>query len=252
MTPTPEAQERIRRYLLGQLGNGAQEGFEQELLTNQEMFEELSVVEDEIIDEYLVGKLSDEERAGFEGHFLATPERHEKLRFARAFSRYVAVASPQGKPANRFFPAFLANQSNFFQAAVALVVLAAAAGSIWFALAPRSSPKTFVALTLTISAGTRDEGAKASRVPLPINADALRIALELPEQSLPAQRYRAVLQSVAGGEKSLEPVAQEAQSVTVVIPAAELQRGEYSLKLFAVRADGEERRINGSYLFTVE
>src|SRR5712691_2711185 len=90
MTPTPELQERIRRYLLGQLDDGARQEIERDLLTNEELFEELLVIEDEIIDEYLGGKLSAEERASFERNFLATPERHEKLKFGRAFDRYLS------------------------------------------------------------------------------------------------------------------------------------------------------------------
>jgi CHAT domain-containing protein/tetratricopeptide (TPR) repeat protein len=91
MTPNPQAQDRIRRYLLGQLTDGAREEIEQDLLTNGELFEELLVVEDELIDEYLGGRLSADEQAGFEKHFLSTSERHEKLRFGKAFDKYLST-----------------------------------------------------------------------------------------------------------------------------------------------------------------
>lgn len=90
MTPTPEVPERIRRYLLGQLDENAHEEVEKGFLTSDEMFGELLVVEDEIIDDYLAGKLDDGERAAFENHFLATPERHDKLKFGKAFNRYLS------------------------------------------------------------------------------------------------------------------------------------------------------------------
>src|SRR5947207_2882679 len=97
MTPNPEVQERIRRYLLGQLTDGELEETEQDLLTKEELLEELLMVEDDLIDEYLAGELSRDERVQFEQHFLATPERHDKLKFGRAFEKYlsskVAVAS---------------------------------------------------------------------------------------------------------------------------------------------------------------
>jgi len=99
MTPTPEVQARIRRYLLGQLADRAREEIEKDLLANDELFEELLVVEDEIIDQYLSGKLDHEERAVFEQHFMATPERQEKLRFGRAFDRY--LSSPAATSAVR-------------------------------------------------------------------------------------------------------------------------------------------------------
>jgi hypothetical protein len=38
----------------------------------------------------------------------------------------------------------------------------------------------------------------------------------------------------------------------VEIPAEELARGRYVLKLFAIKPDGSEQRISGSYFFNVE
>src|SRR5882724_9278922 len=103
MTPTPEVQERIRRYLLGQLSDGAREEIEQDLLANEDLFQELLVSEDEIIDEYLGGKLSADERANFETHFLATPERREKLKFGRAFDRFLTSQVSEA-PARKLSP----------------------------------------------------------------------------------------------------------------------------------------------------
>jgi tetratricopeptide (TPR) repeat protein len=90
MTPTPEVQERLRRYLLGQLADDAREGIEKDLLASEELFQELLMAEDEIIDEYLAGKLDEAGRAAFENHFLATPERHDQLKFGRAFNRFLS------------------------------------------------------------------------------------------------------------------------------------------------------------------
>src|SRR5262245_10784073 len=100
MTPTPEVQERLRRYLLGQLAEDALEAIEKDLLVNDELFEELLVAEDELVDEFLTGELGPDERLAFEKHFLVTPERHDKLKFGRAFKRHLsaqttAVTFPQ-------------------------------------------------------------------------------------------------------------------------------------------------------------
>ena len=89
MTPTPEVQETLRRYLLGQLSDSAREEIEKELLDNDELFEELLMIESEITDDYLAGKLSEDERLPFEKLFLTTPERQQQLRFGRAFKRYL-------------------------------------------------------------------------------------------------------------------------------------------------------------------
>ena len=91
MTPTPEVQERLRRYLLGQLTDDAREEVEKDLLASAEVFEELLVVEDELVDQYLNESLEAADRSAFENHFLTTPERHDKLRFGRAFNRYLSA-----------------------------------------------------------------------------------------------------------------------------------------------------------------
>jgi len=136
MTPTPEARDRIRRYLLGQLSDDVRREIEQHLLTNEDMFEELLVAEDELIDEYLGGKLGSADRASFEGHFLSTTERHQKLNFGRAFNKYLS-ARVTDAPASKLTPsriqwgwaqAFFSSPLRF--AALAVVVLGLAFG-IW-------------------------------------------------------------------------------------------------------------------------
>jgi len=251
MTPTPEVQERIRRYLLGQLSDGAREEFEQEILVDEELFEELLVVEDELNDEYLMGGLPREERVQFEQHFLAAPERQEKLRFARALNRYVTVARRQ-RSAGKSSPGLWSSRTALYRAGAVFAVVILFAGTMWFFLNRSSSPQTFATLNLTISQSTRGEGAPAPKVTLPIGKDALKIVLRLPDQYQTAARYRVELESDDGRNKSLETIAQDGQSITVVIPASELRRGPYSLKVFTIRADGGEQRINGNYLFTVD
>lgn len=252
MTPTPEVQERIRRYLLRQLSDGALEEFEQKLLVDEELFEELLVVEDELNDEYLMGHLPRNERVQFEQHFLAAPERQEKLRFARALNRYVTVASQRERTFGNFWRASKISRTLLFRAAAVFAVVILIAGMLVFLRQRSSSPETFATLSLTISQSTRGEGAQASRVTLPLGKDALKVVLRLPDQFPTAARYRVELESYDGQNRSLEAIAQDEQSISVVIPAGELKRGLYSLKVFTVRADGGEQRINGNYVFTVD
>jgi hypothetical protein len=252
-TPTPEVQERIRRYLLGQLTDGAREDFEQELLVDEDLFEELQVVEDELNDAYLLGELPRDERAQFEQYFLAAPERQEKLRFARALNRYVTVASQREHTAGDFSPVPKSGRTLLFRAVAVLAVVILVAGMLVFLRQRSSSPKTFATLNLTISQSTRgEEGAAPPKVKLPLSEDALKVVLRLPDQSPKATRYRVELASENGQNSSQEAIAQDGQSVTFVIPAGELRRGLYSLKVLAVRAEGGEQRINGNYSFAVE
>lgn len=252
MTATPEVQERMRHYLLGQLRDDARQEIEQELLTNSELFEELLVTEDEIIDEYLGGILSPAERTQFEQHFLATPERQQNLRFARALNRYLTTVKTGPRVTTaQLLAGSRSSQARLFRIGAAVVAVALIIGALWLFRLRTTPPQTFVSITLTISQGNRAEGPAAGKVKLPLPADALRVSLRLPDPSA-AVSYRADLQEESGAGRPLEIKAQDAQLVWVEIPASELRRGQYAIILFAINPDGTDRRINGGYFLTVE
>ena len=94
MTRKDYQQSAVRRYLLKQLSGEEQSALEARLLTEENLFTEVEIVEDELIDEYLGHELSREEHKRFEEHFLTTPEREGKLRSARAMKRYLDGVSP--------------------------------------------------------------------------------------------------------------------------------------------------------------
>jgi len=84
----------LRQYLLGDLNSDEQQRVEQHLMIGTAVFEELSWIEDELIDDYLEGTLSGHEKQKFESFFLTAPERRRKLDFAKALKRYVAAHRP--------------------------------------------------------------------------------------------------------------------------------------------------------------
>ncbi len=59
------------------------------------------------------------------------------------------------------------------------------------------------------------------------------------------------LENREGEGKTASVEGQDGRAVSVLIPAAQLARGRYVLKLYAVGADGAEQRV-GSYFFNVE
>ena len=79
----------MRAYLLGTLDSALKTGFEEKILYAPEVYEELLIVEEELIDQYLGGGLDKLEREQFETHFLITAERQNKLRFGQLLKRYV-------------------------------------------------------------------------------------------------------------------------------------------------------------------
>jgi hypothetical protein len=246
-----EDQNRIRLYLLGKLADGEKEQIEQELLANDDLFEEILIVEEELADEYVAGKLSREEQTDFESHFLATPERQQNLRFAQALNRYVTADSNRElKAAHAVPPSWTSSWLGRVAAVVAVIAVTVAA--LLFFIPRSQTPRNFASLTLTISSSSRDQGVQSTRVSLPLKADALRISLQLPNPSPHAVRYRVELLDDSGGSRSLETTVQDRDSVVLVIPSGELRRARYAINLIAIQADGTEQRINGSYYFTVE
>lgn len=277
MASANRQQQEIKEYLLGSASEDARREIEQRLLTDEDFFAELVAGEDELIDEYLNETLSAEERGRFESHFLSTRERQQKLSFGEAFGRYVAersgdanavaaaapVAAEQAELASRPAPpapelswnerlsAFWRVQTWALRAAIAFALVAVVVGAFWFSGPSRSSsPKTFVALSLSASHGTRAEGVAPAKVKL--DADALRVTLTLAQQAAPSARYRVELLDREGEARPVAISGQDARSVSVEILAGELARGDYALKLYGVGADGTEQPVGGNYYFTVE
>lgn len=93
MSQTFEDEDSIRSYLLGKLSLEEQQRLEERLLTDNKLFEQLQVIEEDLIDDYVAGTLpaSDLERA--DKHLLSAPQRRQDVRFARAMSRYVSERS---------------------------------------------------------------------------------------------------------------------------------------------------------------
>jgi methionine-rich copper-binding protein CopC len=261
--------EVIKQYLLGNASPQIQQAIEKRLLTEESFLEELSFVEEELIDDYVAGNLSTSECTSFEQHFLSTPERHRQLRFALALTRYSsekvgtkpAEASPAKPTLAARLRAFWRGQPVLLRAATALAAVAILIGAWWFSFPRTPSPKTLATLSLTIrssvtrggsTGGNRAEDAQASKVSLPLRADALKISLRLPYGSTQATRHRVELLDEKGEAKTLEITERDEKSVSVVIPADQLALGRYVLKLYATQADGTEQRVPGSYYFTAE
>jgi methionine-rich copper-binding protein CopC len=252
--------KRIIAYLLEELPEDDLERFEDECFAEESWPTQINLVEEDLIDAYLRNDLTPDQRQRFERNYLTTQARQERVSMAAALLRHIDECNA-AMPAITVPPtestwverlrAFWSSQAWGLRAATSIAVVAVMAGALWpFFRTP--SPRTFATLTLSISSSNRAEGAHAEKVKLSPNTETLNISLTLPQPSPSAARYRVELETDNGETKSVEVAGNDAQSVLVVTPAAQLARGQYALKLFAIKTDGTEQRVNGSYFFIVE
>src|SRR5215813_6470466 len=83
MRQTTEQNERMTRYLLGDLPENDQAAVEQEYFADPEKFEEVWAAENELVDRYARGRLSRGERELFERNYLQSPKHRERVEVAR-------------------------------------------------------------------------------------------------------------------------------------------------------------------------
>lgn len=245
-------QQEIRRYLLGQLEDEEQQKIEDRLMTENDLFEELEISKDEIVEEYCAGELTTKERDWLEQHFLASPEGKRRRTFA--------LALKHGKPPTlervTLFEGLQTQVSNLWRSQTWAVVAIASAvvvlvvgGIVLRATFSTSRSTTFSSLTVTNSSAIRsEETLPIARVSLPLNVDELRITLVLPETP-PASSYRV---EAVDGINTLSVTGSNSNSVSVTIPTSQLRRRQYALQLYAIKANGTEERVPGNYFFNVE
>jgi hypothetical protein len=254
--------ERIIAYLLGELPEDESEQFEDECLAQEEWPAQVSLSEEDLIDAYLRGELTPERRQRFEQNYLVTQARQKRVAMAAALLRQVDEYQAASEAAVAARPAGLTwaerlrtlwnNQGWVLRAAASLGAVAILAGILWLALFRGAAPKSYAPLILNPGAQNRAEGVQAATVKLPLKADGLRITLILPERLPPAVRYRVELENEDGETQPVEIAGQDARSVSVVIPASQIERGQHALNLFMTGANGTEQPVSPTYFFTVE
>jgi hypothetical protein len=123
-------------YLLGQLSEEEQARVEESYFADQSRFEQLELVERELIDSYVQRRLSDHDRQAFEQRFLQSPERRQRIAFARALQVYIEkrqTAQPVSQEVPRAAGFFhLIGQKPWSYAPLAITLLLLT-GCLWLA-----------------------------------------------------------------------------------------------------------------------
>ena len=79
----------------------------------------------------------------------------------------------------------------------------------------------------------------------------IRIELALPDQIPQSKNYRVELLDEKQAARNLRIEQQTETKLIVTIPANEITRGTYFIRVYGVNPDATEQRIRGSYFFTV-
>lgn len=112
----------IRRYLLDDADETERTAIEERFLTDDDAFDEMIAVEDELFYEYSENEMSDAERGVFERKFLADREGRDRLAFAGAFLETSAELARQRSfvPATAEQSGWMRSVSAFFSFGKAL------------------------------------------------------------------------------------------------------------------------------------
>ena len=231
------------------------------LLTDPAFGEDFDGVVDEITDQYAANDLPGEERKRVEQHFLQSEDRQRKARFASELLRHAVVergstvvkvpVTAEGGWWERA-SLFWNRQALSLRFASIFATLVILAGIAMLVMPTRNSTSpAYASIALQASNSNRSAGAEIPSIkPQPIDTG-FRIELFLPNGSEQANNYRVNL-SNEQGSRDLPVAEQNAGSVVVILPRADLPPGSYVIQLFAVNADGTEKRIPGSYFFNIE
>lgn len=252
--------QTIRRYLLGTLNNSRRNRLEKRLLNDDELFEELLISEDELVDEYVRGRLTSDEKRRFESHFLITADRHRKFQFGRTLDKYLEIndiadsLSPAEAGRHRTFGNhFLLWPLRRPLASFSMLAIICLGVAICWGLLRRSAvisgPPHIVALT---PGGTRSQGSGFQRVQIP--SGVMAVEFRLPVSQINYQEHIAELRSGTGtltevsSVKAYEDRGQKL--VILLVEANKLPPDDYQLKLFGINPGGERELID-SYPFRV-
>lgn len=250
MSSNHNEQATVRQYLLGQLADSSRDQFEQRFFTDDELVDELLATEDELIEAYIAGELSKDEAEWFAKYFLITPERQQKLSFRKALKRVAKTGKAEpfsrAEPLPKALPWQPPAWMNWATASFAAIILL-----VGIIGTRQPSQSSFTELTLTPGFSQRGGGPVSPTIHLPLADDGLKLHLELPSPPISAKNYRVEMQTDNGATKSLMPVTHNGQVIDVVIPASDLLRGQYAFNVYAIKTDGTEQRIQGTYFLNV-
>ena len=250
----------MRAFLLGTLDRDQKTEFEERILTEPGVYEELLVVEEELIDQYLAGELSAFEQQQFETHFLITAERQKNLRFGKLLQKYAISRLDLSEPEEPPIPVQSFSSQRTPARRWALGFLAAILGcaAIFFVrglvnkreAAEQTIPRVVTVTLLPGSGGT--EGSNKHHVVVSPKGAAVKLELELTNPTF--RNYKSELFRENKSLKISDELTIEAKGEQRVVPftitGEMLRPGDYQVKLSGVLDSGADEFID-NYSFRV-
>lgn len=286
--PAPEGDQRLVRYLLGQLPDAEAECLDETSVVEDDVAERLRMVEDDLVDAYLAGTLDRATRERFESYYLASPLRRSKVAAARRFLDAVDRA-PEAPTRSRWFAWRVGARLPLIAAAVVLLAVgfavedlrlrqqvnnarrneatlsgeirslareldeqrganAAARSALERLRAARTAPTALVLLPQTRAVG-----------PIPtiaVPAAAAVVTFELRLDASDFSRYRVALKDPATGgtvwrSEPLKPGAlNQWPAIAVAVPANVLRPQHYSFELVGLSSSASDTLA--AYTFQIE
>src|ERR1700694_2291053 len=124
-------QEQARRYLLGQMSEEEAVQFEGQYFVDNDVFEEMTGLEDEMLDSFVRGELPGKDAGKFQKEYLTSPARQAKAGFAGMLARHLSdpakISSVPPQPSRKvisILPQIFFNRRSFAVMATALLLIA--------------------------------------------------------------------------------------------------------------------------------
>ncbi len=264
-------EKRLTQYLLGELQEEDREAVERQYFDDDDSFEKLNALEEELIRDYLRGDMPPDMRGKFEERYLTNPPLRKKVEEARSLMQILAKEQPEVaapvtiSAAQRRTSGLSWFQANWLRWAVPAAGIACLVFAIWTGrqyvdsrnqvarlereLAGRPSRPPIVVSFLLSPGLLRGEGAKQRQLSIPSGAATVRLELEFPGAKRFA-RYRGVLTTVDGREASSGEItgAGTPDTLVMTVDAAALATDDYLLKLQGLSSSGTYEDLE-SYSF---
>lgn len=256
---------------MGTLETALKTELEERILHAPEAYEELLMVEEELIDQYLAGGLSELERQQFETHFLTTAERQNNLRFGQLLKSYlsadshedaaaaakghVEIIAPAPKPII-FSPTLLSGRS-WMAFSLASVVVVGIVLLCCFAFRRPSTrslqPDAEPVIVVTLAPGSINPGSNTTRqVNVPPKGYNLKLELELKNTNFINYRFELFRENKPLQTSGALPIETKGEQyvIPLTITGEVLSPGDYQVKLSGVLESGANEFIE-NYSFRV-